>query len=292
MAWTVEEGAWGGIVFDVGHPEIHAAVRRALEEDIGPGDATSQAIVPADRRAFGRFYARQPLVLAGIELLPLIYQLRGGVDSLELLAASGDACRDGQCVAQVGGRARTLLECERVALNFLQRLSGVATLARRYVDAVAGTGVRILDTRKTTPGLRRLEKMATAAGGATNHRSGLWDAVLIKNNHITVAGGVRAALERVRDVQAPVEIEVRTRAELEEAIACGAKRLLLDNLSPDEAAEWVGIARAAGASTELSGGITLDTVRAYAEAGPDFISCGAITHSATAVNLNFRLEWE
>ena len=278
--------------FDVDHPEIHAALRRALEEDIGPGDVTSHATVPADQAAAGRFYARQPLVLAGIELLPLIYELRGGVDSLELLAASGDACQSGQCVARARGRARTLLECERVALNFLQRLSGVATLARRYVDAVAGTGVRILDTRKTTPGLRRLEKMAAAAGGATNHRSGLWDAVLIKNNHITAAGGVRAALERVRDVQVPVEIEVRTRAEFEEALACGAKRLLLDNLSPDEAAEWVGIARAAGASTELSGGMTLDTVRAYAAAGPDFISCGAITHSATAVDLNFRLEWE
>jgi nicotinate-nucleotide pyrophosphorylase (carboxylating) len=280
------------MAFDVNHPEIREAVRRALDEDIGPGDATSQAIVPADQTAAGRFYARQPLVLAGIELLPIIYEMRGGLESLELLAASGEACHDGQCLARVRGRARTVLECERVALNFLQRLSGVATLARRYVDAVAGTGVRILDTRKTTPGLRRLEKMAAAAGGATNHRTGLWDAVLIKNNHITAAGGVRQALGRVKDVRIPVEIEVRTRAELEEALACGARRLLLDNLPPDEAAAWVRLARAAGASTELSGGITLDTVRAYAEAGPDFISCGAITHSATAADLNFRIEWE
>jgi len=279
------------MAFDVSHPEIREAVRRALEEDIGPGDVTSQATIPAGKKAAGRFFARQRLVLAGIELLPLIYEIRGGVDRLELDAASGDLCEDGRCVATVQGEARRLLECERVALNFLQRLSGVATLARKYVEAVAGTGVTILDTRKTTPGLRRLEKMAAAAGGVTNHRMGLWDAILIKNNHITAAGGVRAALERVRDAGLPVEIEVRTRQELEEALACGARRLLLDNLTPEEAAEWVRIAHAAGAATELSGGITLANIRAYAETGTDYISCGAITHSATAVDLNFRLEW-
>jgi nicotinate-nucleotide pyrophosphorylase (carboxylating) len=154
---------------------------------------------------------------------------------------------------------------------------------------VAGTRCRVLDTRKTTPGLRRLEKMAAAAGGITNHRMGLWDAILIKNNHIAAAGGVRAALERVRGARVPVEIEVRERAELDEALACGAKHLLLDNLTPAEAAEW--IRQIAGRATvELSGGITLDNVRAYAEAGADFVSCGAITHSATAVDINFRLE--
>jgi nicotinate-nucleotide pyrophosphorylase (carboxylating) len=178
-----------------------------------------------------------------------------------------------------------------VALNFLQRLSGVATLARQYADAVAGTKTRVLDTRKTTPGLRQLEKMAAAAGGATNHRQGLFDAVLIKNNHITAAGGVTQALANARNFPGPVEIEVRTRAELDEALAAGAKHLLLDNLSPEEAAEWI-VYIAGRARVELSGGITLDTIRAYAEAGPDFISCGAITHSATAVDISFRLELE
>lgn len=276
--------------FDVSHPEVRDIVRRALEEDIGAGDITSQACVPAGLLASGGFFARQELVLAGIELLPLIYELRGGVDQLELLAQSGVSIPAGQCVARVHGRARTLLECERVALNFLQRLSGVATLARRFVEAVAGTGVRILDTRKTTPGLRRLEKMAAAAGGVTNHRMGLYDAILIKNNHITAAGSITEALRRARLTGLPVEIEVRTRAELDEALAAGAERLLLDNLTPAEAAAWI---RHIGgrAQVELSGGITLENVRAYAETGAEFISCGAITHSATAVDLNFRLEW-
>ncbi|MGH9614117.1 MAG: carboxylating nicotinate-nucleotide diphosphorylase, partial [Bryobacteraceae bacterium] len=183
------------------------------------------------------------------------------------------------------------LECERVALNFLQRLSGIATLTRQYADAIAGIETRILDTRKTTPGLRRLEKMATVAGGAVNHRMGLFDAVLIKNNHITAAGGVRAALEHTRDTQLPVEIEVRTRKELEEALAFGAKHLLFDNLTPDEAADWVCFVKK-NATVEISGGITLETVRAYAEAGADFISVGALTHSARAVDINFRIALE
>lgn len=276
------------MTFDTNHPDVYDVVRRALEEDIGPGDVTSQACIPEDQRAEGRFFARQELVLAGIELLPVIYQLRGGVDSLELHAASGEKVPPDACVATVRGRTRTLLECERVALNFLQRLSGVATLARRFVDAVEGTGCTILDTRKTTPGLRRLEKMAAAAGGVRNHRMGLYDAILIKNNHITAGGGVRAVIERARQSGLPVEIEVRTFEELNEALAAGADRLLLDNLTPAQARDWI---RHVGgrARVELSGGITLENVREYALAGPDFISVGAITHSAPAVNLNFRI---
>jgi nicotinate-nucleotide pyrophosphorylase (carboxylating) len=157
------------------------------------------------------------------------------------------------------------------------------------VNAVAATKAKILDTRKTTPGLRELEKRAAAAGGATNHRRGLYDAVLIKNNHITAAGGVTQALKNASSFAGPIEIEVRTRAELDEALAAGAKHLLLDNLSPEEAADWIRYI-AGRARVELSGGITLKTVRAYAEAGPDFISSGAITHSATAVDISFRLE--
>lgn len=277
-------------MFDVSHPEVHSAVAQALAEDIGSGDVTSRLTVPTDLQAHGMFIAKQELVLAGIELLPVVYEMRGGA-AVELLAESGSRLRPGDLAARVSGRARTLLQCERVALNFLQRLSGVATLARHHVDAVAGTKVKVLDTRKTTPGLRRLEKSAAAAGGATNHRIGLYDAVLIKNNHITAAGGVRSALERVKSFNGPVEIEVRTRAELEEALACGAKSLLLDNLSPAEAADWIRYIDGR-ATVELSGNIDLANIRAYAEAAPDFISCGAITHSAPAVDLSFRLELE
>jgi nicotinate-nucleotide pyrophosphorylase (carboxylating) len=275
-------------MFDVAHPEIQAAVQRALAEDIGSGDVTSELTIPAGLNASGSFIAKQALVLAGVELLPIIYATRGGAD-LHLLKQSGARLEKGDVIATVNGAARTLLECERVALNFIQRLSGVATLARRHVDAVAGTKVRVLDTRKTTPGLRQLEKMAAAAGGVTNHRIGLFDAVLIKNNHITAAGGVRQALESTRGFAGQVEIEVRTPAELEEALAWGAKSLLLDNLTPSEAAEWVRHV-AGRATTELSGNINLANIRYYAEAAPDFISCGAITHSAVAVDISFRLE--
>ncbi len=274
-------------MFEVSHPEVRAAVERALAEDIGPGDVTSELTVGKDLQGRGSFLAKQDLVLAGVELLPLIYDVRGGA-GVKLHAASGERIRSGQTIATVSGSARTLLGCERVALNFLQRLSGIATLAAKHVEAVSGTKARVLDTRKTTPGLRRLEKMAAAAGGVTNHRYGLFDAVLIKNNHITAAGGIRRALERTRNYNGTVEIEVRTRAELDEALAAGAKRLLLDNLSPAEAAQW--IQHIAGRATvELSGGINLENIRAYAEAVPEFISSGAITHSAIAVDISFRL---
>jgi len=271
--------------FDVSHPEILDGVRRALTEDIGSGDITSNLCVPADAMGLGRMVARESLMLAGVELLPLIF-----TDcTVALTRHSGDRVEDGGEIAVVKGPSRSLLTGERTALNFVQRLSGIATLAAAYVREVEGTRCRILDTRKTTPGLRRLEKMAVVAGGAVIYRIGLFDAVLIKNNHITAAGGVRAALERTRNAGVPVEIEVRTRAELDEALACGATHLLLDNLSPAEAKEW--IAHIAGRATvELSGGIRLETARAYAETGADFLSSGEITHSARAMNLNFRLD--
>lgn len=258
-------------------------VRLALEEDIGPGDVTTLACVPADRMARGRFLAREPLVIAGLDLLRELYR------SPVILKRDGDLCADGETVAEVAGPARHLLTHERVALNFLQRLSGVATLAREFVRAVEGTGCRVLDTRKTTPGLRLLEKAAAAAGGVTNHRTGLYDAILIKNNHIAAAGGVTQAISNARSSGLPIEIEVRTRAELDEALASGAQHLLLDNLTPPEAAEWVRHV-AGRAKIELSGGITLHNVRAYAETGADFVSSGAITHSARAMDLSFRLE--
>jgi nicotinate-nucleotide pyrophosphorylase (carboxylating) len=263
---------------------MNEIVRLALEEDIGSGDVTTNACVPADRRARGHFLAREPLILAGTEILGQLYE------NLILQKRDGDRCADNETIAEVAGPARLLLTYERAALNFLQRLSGVATAARKFAEAVAHTRCKVIDTRKTTPGFRVLEKAAAAAGGVTNHRMGLYDAILIKNNHIAAAGGVRAAIERARAASTlPIEIEVRTRAELREALDCAAAHLLLDNLTPAEAAEWI---REIGgrAKVELSGGITLDTVRAYAETGADYVSSGAITHSARAVDISFRLE--
>jgi nicotinate-nucleotide pyrophosphorylase (carboxylating) len=260
------------------------AVDRALAEDIGTGDITSELTVPAEREARGRFYAKQHLVLAGVEVLPQIYPA-----GLTVFHQSGTRLQPGDCVAEVTGNARRLLTCERTALNFLQRLSGIATLAAQFAAEVAHTKCKVLDTRKTTPGLRVLEKMAAAAGGVTNHRMGLFDAVLIKNNHIAAAGGIAQALAAALPAGLPVEIEVRTRAELDEALAHGAKRLLLDNLTPELAREWIAYINGR-ASVEISGGVTLATVRAYAEAGADFVSSGAITHSAPSADLNFLLE--
>lgn len=272
-------------------PQAVDLIRRALEEDIGSGDITTELTVPAGRIATGAFFARERLVVAGIELLETIYELAGGVSGLEILAPSGVEAAPGARLAVVRGRARTLLSTERVALNLIQRLSGVATAARAFVRAVAGTRCQVLDTRKTTPGMRRLEKMAASCGGVVNHRMGLYDAILIKNNHITAAGGVRAALEAVQGRSPQAEIEVRTLAELDEALACGAGRILLDNLTPGQARQWVQ--RIAGRATvELSGGITLENVRAFAESGAGFVSSGAITHSARAVDINFRLDWD
>lgn len=278
-------------MFDIKHPEIREAVRRALEEDIGSGDLTTNLIVPAQRQGAGAFYARERLVVAGVELLELIYKLQGGGVTVQLRKQSGERVWGGDCLARVHGPARTLLTCERTALNFIQRLSAVATLANRFVQEVDGTKCKVQDTRKTTPGLRRLEKLAAAAGGVQNHRMGLYDAILIKNNHIAAAGSVRAAMEAVKGQTAPVEIEVRTREEMDDALDCGATHLLLDNLTPEQARTW--IARVKGRATvEVSGGVTLETLRAFAEAGADFVSAGAITHSARSMDINFRLSME
>jgi len=265
--------------FDITHPDVRRAVEIALEEDVRTGDITTDATIPADLQAEARFVARQDMTVAGVELLALLYK-----DPV-LNVGSGARLKPGDKIAVVRGPARLLLTHERVALNFLQRLSGVATLAAQFVAAVEGTGVRILDTRKTTPGLRVLEKMASAAGGVVNHRMGLWDAVLIKNNHIRLAGGVRAAVERAQPLGKPIEVEVRTRPEIIDALACGAGRLLLDNMTPQQAAIEIAFI-AHRAEVEISGGVTLANVRAYAEGGPDFISSGSITHSATAVDIN------
>jgi nicotinate-nucleotide pyrophosphorylase (carboxylating) len=272
------------------HPEILNLIDLALAEDIGGGDITTESCVTEDRMAAGRFFAREEVVVAGIELLPIVYR-RFGDDTvwIDLKFESGERAKNGDPVADVHGKARTLLSCERVCLNFLQRLGGIATQAQKYVRAVSGTRARVLDTRKTTPGLRRLEKLAAAAGGVTNHRLGLYDAILIKNNHISASGGITAAIRNARRLGKLIEIEVRTPEEVDEALAAGATHMLLDNQTPDQAIDL--IARIGGrASVELSGKITLDTVRMYAQTGADYISCGAITHTVKAADFNFRLE--
>lgn len=275
--------------FDVSSPEIEQLVRMALQEDIGAGDVTSRATVAEGRQATGAFRTKQGLTLAGIELLPLIYRLHGGhITSLEMQFTSGVTLLPGTVVARVAGDARTLLECERVSLNFLQRLSGIATQTAAYVSRTEGTGCHILDTRKTTPGWRKLEKMAVRAGGGVNHRQGLFDAILIKNNHIAAAGGITAAVRAAQATGLDFEIEVRTWGELDEALEAGATKLLLDNLTPEEARDWVRHINGR-ASTELSGNITLDTISSYASTGADFISAGALTHSVKAVDLHFLL---
>ena len=265
------------------HPDVRRLVENALAEDVGSGDITTNACVPEALHATGRFVAREEMVVAGSELLALLF------DDLELHKRSGDRAVPGDKIASVRGPARLLLTRERVSLNFLQRLSGVATLASKFVAAVEGTGVKILDTRKTTPGLRVVEKLAAAAGGIVKYRMGLWDAVLIKNNHIRLAGGVRAAIEHTRSTGKLIEVEVRTRTEIEESLQCNANRLLLDNMTPEQAAVEIRFIRQR-AETEISGGITLENVRVYAETRPDFISSGAITHSARAVNINCGIE--
>lgn len=259
-------------------------IRLALSEDIGSGDITTNACVPADRQATGTFITRESLTLAGTAILTEIYG-----EDIRILHNDGETLPANTRIATVKGSASKLLERERTALNFVQHLSGIATLAHAFAAKVAHTNCRILDTRKTTPGFRQLEKAAAKAGGVTNHRMGLYDAILIKNNHIAAAGGVTQAIANARKSGLPIEIEVRTQAELEEALASKADHLLLDNLTPAEARLWIDQI-ADRARVELSGGITLDTVAAYAETGADFVSVGAITHSARAVDISFRLE--
>lgn len=267
------------------HPEILEAIVRALAEDLGSGDATTEACIPADATASGFFLTREPLVLAGTPLLPLIYTQ----ERLEILHSDGASLDADMVFARVSGSARRLLAFERTALNFIQRTSGIATQARKFADAVAGTGCTVLDTRKTTPGLRRVEKLAVKAGGCENHRVGLFDAILIKNNHITAAGGVAEALRRCDASGLSVEIEVRTFDEIDAALTAGAKLLLLDNFTPQQARE--AVRRVAGrAKTEISGNITLQNVREYAETGADYVSSGALTHSVRAMDISFRIE--
>jgi nicotinate-nucleotide pyrophosphorylase (carboxylating) len=282
---------------------LDALVRLALREDLGEeGDVTSRWTVPEGRRVRAAVVAKEALVVAGTECVDAVAAAVDPALEVAVEAPDGRRVEAGQTVVRITGPARSLLAAERTALNFLARLSGVATLTRRFVDAVAGTGARVVDTRKTTPGWRALEKAAVRAGGGTNHRMGLFDMVLVKDNHIEAAGGVgaaaRAAREenrrRARDGRPPLEIEVEVREpeELEEVLAVGVDRILLDNMDPAGLRAAVERVRRAGEPRpvlEASGNVTLQTVRAVAETGVDLVSVGALTHSAPSADLSLRV---
>jgi nicotinate-nucleotide pyrophosphorylase (carboxylating) len=269
---------------------IREGVTRALEEDIGGGDVTTEITVPAGTRARAVITQKEPGVIFGLD--PAEEAFRKLDPDVEITRSCAEGrWREGGPVLELRGAARAILTAERTALNFLGRLSGVATLTARYVRAVEGTGARILDTRKTTPGLRALEKAAVAAGGGTNHRAGLYDAILIKENHAAMAGGVgqAVALARAQSPAVPLEVECRSLEEVDAALAAKAPRILLDNMSLEQMRVAVGHV-AGRASLEASGGVMLETVREIAGTGVDFVSVGALTHSAPALDLSLTLE--
>ncbi|HLY50925.1 MAG TPA: carboxylating nicotinate-nucleotide diphosphorylase [Solirubrobacteraceae bacterium] len=269
---------------------IRDAVARALAEDVGSGDVTTDATVPAEARARALITQKAPGVVFGLDVAEATFRTLDPEIECERLVDEGRWREEGP-VLRLEGSARAILTGERTALNFLQRLSGVATLTARCVRAVAGTDARILDTRKTTPGLRALEKAAVAAGGGTNHRIGLFDAVLIKENHAAIAGGVAEAVRRVQAAvpDYPLEVECRDLDELDAALGAGARRILLDNMTPAQLRR--AVERVAGrAELEASGGVTLETLPEIARSGVHFISVGALTHSAAALDLSLILE--
>lgn len=259
-------------------------IKAALAEDIGTDDATSRLTVPEDRIARARLVTRTSGILAGIDVCRQVFLFLDRSVRFVPKLKDGARFRKGQVLAAVQGRARSLLTAERTALNFIQRLSGIATATRRFVDAVCGTRTIILDTRKTTPGWRTLEKYAVRCGGGTNHRAGLYDMILIKDNHIAAAGSITAALERCRSSRLPIEVETQTLADVKEALTAGAKRILLDNMTVAEMKKAVALARGK-AKLEASGGVILKNVRRVAHTGVDYISIGAITHSAPAADI-------
>ncbi len=304
---------------DWNSPYIADLVRRALEEDIGAGDATTAAAVSPRASVRAHILARQTLVCAGLPIAEKIFRVLAPEVQVICPHNDGSFVQPGAEIVRIKGNARAILTGERTTLNFLAHLCGVATLTRRFVEQLAGTKTRIRDTRKTTPGLRTLEKYAVKTGGGANHRFGLYDAILLKENHIALAGGIKAALDKAHTYVSPktppprtasaydaagldpevvgpgplpVQIEVRDQRELLEALGAGAEAMLLDNMTPERAAECVKIARGLRAECviEISGGITLDNARAYAEAGADFLSSGMLTHSAPAANLSLLVE--
>ncbi len=277
---------------------IYEAVERALLEDLGRGDITSRSTIRTMARGTGSFLAKQDLILAGIEIADAVFAWFDVGMQIQSTANDGDEISAGKVFARVSGDAQALLAAERTALNFLQHLSGIATKTKTFVDAIVGTGAYIADTRKTVPGLRMLEKYAVTCGGGRNHRMGLDDGVLIKDNHIALAGGIAEAVKRAREAAGhlhKIEVETSDLAQVEQALKANADIIMLDNMTPEQVRECVAVVKASApeerrALTEASGGITLDNVRAYAEAGVDLISIGAITHSAPAVDISFKIK--
>jgi nicotinate-nucleotide pyrophosphorylase (carboxylating) len=285
-------------------------IKYALSEDIGTGDITTLNAVPSGIKARAAIVAKEPGVLAGIEIARLTFREAAPALKFRSLGADGDALQPGAAVAQVLGDIGGILKAERTALNFLQHLSGVASLTRRFVDEIAGTGAIILDTRKTTPGMRFLEKFAVKAGGGENHRLALWDMYLVKDNHIRAAGGITAAVDRIartRQADLLLEVEVESLEQLTDALRPEVDRILVDNRTPDEVKRAVEAVDRWCEShpsdsprkrpdarrwpeVEVSGGITLRTARAYALTGVDYVSVGALTHSAPALNLSLEIE--
>ncbi len=274
---------------------LRALVERALAEDVGRGDVTARLTIPENLKARGMLIAKQELVVAGLPVAEEVFSVLDAAVQFQTLVDEGVRVNARAPLARVTGKATALLMGERVALNFLQRLCGIATLTRRFQDQLAGLEVRLLDTRKTTPGLRALEKYAVRMGGGSNHRLRLDDGILIKNNHLALAGGISAAVEKARAARPnvapglPIEVEVRSLTELSEAIAAGAEAVLLDNMSPAEVRACVAAA-ARRVRLEVSGGVNAENLRTYAETGVDCISVGALTHSAPAADIHFLIE--
>ncbi|MBV9452905.1 MAG: carboxylating nicotinate-nucleotide diphosphorylase [Rubrobacter sp.] len=271
--------------------------RTALQEDVGRGDVTSLLTIAEETQARARFVAREALVVSGLKVARAVFFEAGGEEKLSFAALTSEGVRVpvGAVLAEIEGLARPILAAERVSLNLLMHLSGIATLTNRYVEAVDGTGVRIVDTRKTTPGLRLAEKAAVRVGGSMNHRFGLDDGILIKDNHLALIGDVAEAVRRVR-TKAPhllkIEVEVESLEALKAALLAGVDAVLLDNMSPEEVHRCVELVRKErpGTLVEVSGGIDLWNIRSYAEAGPDLISVGALTHSASSVDISLEVE--
>ena len=271
--------------------EIERVVAAALAEDVGPGDATSIAVVPADARCRAQLLLEEPGIVCGVSVAAAVFRALDPSVSVQELVDEGVAVTTPPAaLAQIEGSARAVLAGERVALNFLGRLCGIASLTRRYVELVDSTGTAILDTRKTTPGLRALERYAVRCGGGHNHRDGLYDAILVKENHLRLAGGISNAVATLRGHTngLPVEVEAETIEEVREALDAGVKRILLDNMAPTEVAAAVSLA-AGRAELEASGGISLATVRSYAETGVRYISVGALTHSARSLHVSLEV---
>jgi nicotinate-nucleotide pyrophosphorylase (carboxylating) len=270
---------------------LDRVVATALAEDVGPGDRTSDALVAADTRCRAQLLLEEPGVVCGIRVAAAVFEAIDPSVRVEARLEDGAVVADAPTVlAEVDGAARAILTGERTALNLLGRLCGIATLTRAFVDRVEGTGVTILDTRKTTPGLRALERYAVRCGGARNHRAGLFDAILVKENHLRIAGGVPAAVAALRASSngQPLEVEAETLEQVAEALEAGVERILLDNMSVEEIGRAVVLA-AGRAELEASGGISLDTIRAYADAGVDFVSVGALTHAARSLHVSLEV---